>query len=333
MSDLILYGSGTTGRYIARNLNAAGTPPLCFVDSDSKKHGLVMEGIEVVAPAVAKTVYPDATWIASSIVPVLWREITAEIDRLGVKTVPVWEFLPQRTAPPTRAVFEELLRLVDDPDSLNFLWDQWHLRTDPAIYTQMPPADIADIYFPDFITHRDDEHYVDCGAADGDTVREFHKRWQNYSRITAFEPDAANFRTAEAACFVCESANVFPFAISDHQHRAEFHATGDYSAHLEANGNESVLCLSLDKLENLYTPTYIKMDIEGSEPAALWGARRILKEHKPVLAICAYHESEHFWSIPLLVHALQPEYRLFFRRYAEGSFEIVWYAVPPERIQ
>jgi hypothetical protein len=80
-------------------------------------------------------------------------------------------------------------------------------------------------------------------------------------------------------------------------------------------------------------PTYIKADIEGSEIDMLWGAKRILNEHRPALAICAYHESDHFWKIPLLVHAIQPEYRAYFRRYAEGSFEIVWYFVPHERVR
>ena len=77
----------------------------------------------------------------------------------------------------------------------------------------------------------------------------------------------------------------------------------------------------------------VKMDIEGSELEALWGARRILKEHSPVLAVCAYHTSDHLWQIPLLIHAIQPDYRLFLRRYAEGAFELVWYAVPPERVK
>ena len=82
----------------------------------------------------------------------------------------------------------------------------------------------------------------------------------------------------------------------------------------------------------MHTPTYIKMDIEGAELEALWGARRILKEHSPVLAICAYHTSDHLWQIPFLIHAIQPDYKLYLRRYAEGAFELVWYAVPVDRV-
>jgi hypothetical protein len=74
------------------------------------------------------------------------------------------------------------------------------------------------------------------------------------------------------------------------------------------------------------------MDIEGYEKEALWGSRRILAEAKPVLAVCAYHKSEDLWQIPLLIHALQPEYQMFLRRYAEGAYELIWYAVPTNRI-
>jgi hypothetical protein len=51
-----------------------------------------------------------------------------------------------------------------------------------------------------------------------------------------------------------------------------------------------------------------------------------------VLAICAYHASDHLWQIPLLIHALNPSYKIFLRRYAEGAWELVYYAVPPDRV-
>jgi hypothetical protein len=76
----------------------------------------------------------------------------------------------------------------------------------------------------------------------------------------------------------------------------------------------------------------MKFDIEGAEIEALRGARKILTADSPVLAVCAYHKSEHLYEIPLLIHAIQPDYRLFLRRYAEGAFELVWYAVPPNRL-
>ena len=333
---IVVYGAGTTGRVIARDLNAKGTPALCLVDSNQTKHGLKMEGIDVVAPEVAKLLYPDATWIAAAIVPEYRKEIAAEIERLGVQTMPVWGFLPQRHTPPTPDVAKELMDLVrHDRDSSHFVADQLCLRQNPSSYVQCSPANINEIYFPEWITHRDDEHYVDCGAADGDTVREFKARWPRFAMINALEPDERNFEK------LCSSVGgelgqriyCIPTAVGDVTKETRFTSTGDYSAHLDEKGAETVGCAKLDDMFFDYPLTYIKMDIEGSEPEALWGARRIIKDHKPVLAICAYHEASHFWELPLLIHALQPEYFLFFRRYAEGSFEIVWYAVPPERLR
>ena len=331
----VLYGSGTTGRWIARDLRAKGISALCFVDSNQEKHGQVMEEIEVIAPSVAKLLYPDAIWLATSIIPEFHEQIVKAIAQLRVKTMPVWGFLPQRNTPPTRKVFEELLRLADDPVSINFLWDQWHMRNDPEHYEQCPPDDIKEIYWPGFISHRDDEHYVDCGAADGDTVREFLNRWPKFAMINALEPDEQNFDKLCGSILAKPGQRIYciPTAVGDVSQEVHFAATGDYSAHLDGGGTETVGCAKLDDMFFDFPPTYIKMDIESSEPAALWGARRILLEHSPVLAVCAYHEASHFWTLPLLLHALQPAYQLFYRRYAAGSFEQVWYAVPPERIK
>jgi hypothetical protein len=73
------------------------------------------------------------------------------------------------------------------------------------------------------------------------------------------------------------------------------------------------------------------MDIEGAELQALRGAARLIRDHQPVLAVCAYHYNEHLWQLPMLMQELWPGYRIVLRRYAEQCWETVYYAVPPER--
>ena len=230
---------------------------------------------------------------------------------------------------------ETIQGLLVDVESLAEWKDQLNFRTVPDYDRQRLPSGIKDIYFPGFIQHRDDEHFVDAGAADGDTVKAFTERWKFFEQISAFEPDRSNMDKLREATYQDSRVLRFDKALSDHRHNASFTSNGDYSSHL-GGITQQVQCWALDDLwgkpGSLKPPTYIKMDIEGSELEALWGARRILKEHSPVLAICAYHTSDHLWQIPLLIHAIQPDYKLFFRRYAEGAFEIVWYAVPPERV-
>lgn len=332
-ADIILYGAGTTGRVIARDLNAKGVA-VYFADNDTSKHTTLMEGIKVISPLEAKELYPDATWICSVVRPER-ADILEHIQAMAVKTAAMWDYVPKRYNLPPTSAKSHVCALLHDQQSVTFWADQIDFRTNPEDYCQIPQSDIDNIYFEDFIIPRDDEHYVDCGAADGDTVKEFMKRWENWSLITAFEPDVENY--AKLRELTNEFTEFHWAAVTDYLGRAAFMNTGDYSAHLgEVKGSSGapgvVRCVKLDEALRI-PPTFIKMDIEGSELEAIWGARRIIKEHSPVLAICAYHEAEHLWEIPLLIHAIQPEYKFFLRRYAESTFELVWYAVPPERVK
>ena len=70
------------------------------------------------------------------------------------------------------------------------------------------------------------------------------------------------------------------------------------------------------------------MDIEGSEPEALLGAKDIIQTDLPRLAICAYHLADHIWKIPLLVHNFSNKYKLYLRVYSFNGFDVVMYAIP-----
>jgi hypothetical protein len=73
------------------------------------------------------------------------------------------------------------------------------------------------------------------------------------------------------------------------------------------------------------------MDIEGAELDALLGARQMIKEHTPILAICLYHAQEHLWKIPLLIQSFSDQYSFYLRRYSDECWETVCYAVPRKR--
>lgn len=61
----------------------------------------------------------------------------------------------------------------------------------------------------------------------------------------------------------------------------------------------------LDKVD------YIKLDIEGSEMAALEGAREVITKYRPKIAVCLYHKNSDFWHIPQLLHEMVPEYEFY----------------------
>ena len=330
----VLFGAGGAGIWALKTLRSRGIEPLCFADNDEiGKQGMVIDGLTVMSLEVAATIHRDATWVACSIRHDFATEIRADIAKLGVPTKPLWECLPVCHEVPSRSAFETVVCLPGDDKSKNEFCNQIAFRQAPNYDGQLEPSDIRDIYFPDFIERREDEHFLDCGAAMGDTVKEFIIRWRVFEQITALEPDPKNFAELKRVYGEHKRIVLAQAAVSDHSGVESFVANGDFSSHLNPGGGDSVVVERIDHLTLDTPPTFIKMDIEGSELQALWGARETLKKHMPVLAVCAYHTSDHLWEIPLLIHAIQPDYRLFFRRYAEGAFEIVWYGVPPERVK
>ncbi len=70
----------------------------------------------------------------------------------------------------------------------------------------------------------------------------------------------------------------------------------------------------------------IKMDIEGYELNALIGAKKILNDFKPKLAICVYHKPSDLWEIISTIIESNPSYRFYFAHHSPVEFEAVLYA-------
>jgi len=137
-------------------------------------------------------------------------------------------------------------------------------------------------------------------------------------------------------------------AVGAKRGRLRFQASGNDGARLAADGNVVVECIPIDSLVSeagpAFTkmeddllceagPTFIKMDIEGAELDALEGARRSIQTHRPILSICVYHKQDDLWRIPLFIHTLVEDYRLFLRPHYGDGWDLVCYAVPLNRMQ
>lgn len=340
--QIVLFGAGACGRYALKHLRSLGIEPVAFADNDPSKHGTEIGGVPVLSAYEADKAFKWPQWVACAISRPAALEIRDQIKSMGLRTKPLWECIPVHHDIPSSGAWDSLLNLVrHDEKSLLCAIDQYRFRQYPDYDKQTPPSSKEDTYFPNFITHRDNEHFVDLGACQGDSIESFLSHWNKWAHITAFEPDSENYKKLLNFC-KDKRVQSFPYAVSDLNGEDRFTANGDHSSHLGCPIGITVDCVKLDKLfyptfnthaEIRIPPTYIKMDIEGAELQALWGARTLIKEHSPVLAICAYHTSDHFWEIPLLIHAINPNYKLFLRRYAEGAWELVWYAVPLERVK
>lgn len=349
--SIVIFGAGRLGKKLVAVLQSVGRAPVAFADNNEHLWGRHIDGIPVYGPAEAASRYgANAVFVVaifSAEASGRYEHRAAELKALGCQSVipfvPVlWlspSELPHWAAELPSRVLEqkdEILRCgelwADDASRAEYLAQlRWRLFGD---FEGLPPASNHPQYFPDFLQLEDHEVLVDCGAYDGDSLRAFLRVCNGRLRAAAcFEPDPGNFgklRTyvEQLPPVIRERITLHQAAVSDAPGELRFMSTGDTAARI-GPGDLMVSSLALDDvLATAPAPTYIKMDIEGAELAALSGARGMLAKYAPALAICAYHTPAHLWQIPLLIHQIRPDYQFFLRPYAE-VWELVCYAIPP----
>ena len=199
---------------------------------------------------------------------------------------------------------------------------------------------------------------ADLGAYNGDSIRDLRQYAPRLRNVIAMEPDRRNFRKlTEYATTLREAGDtltVHPVQAGAWSHTATltFHGSGNRNAGLtdvptEARGSilpstadnpyfgktAEVPVTALDTVaEEIFGGhthiDYIKYDVEGAETEALLGSRRIIERDAPALLVSAYHRSADLFRLPLLVHELNPTYKLYLRRMAGvPAWDINLYAV------
>ena len=195
-----------------------------------------------------------------------------------------------------------------------------------------------DQYYPaGIIKLSDNESFVDVGAYNGDTVFDFLKRTNNnFDSIFAFELDNKNFKEMELSVDKLEpnlkrKIKLYNLGLLDEEKNVYYETGGSGMQSTFINvintANDCGKTIRLSDVLKNEKVTFIKMDIEGSEPQALSGAEEIIKKQKPRLAICVYHKPEHLWEIPLYLKKIVPEYKIYIRHHTPLEYETVCYSV------
>lgn len=201
--------------------------------------------------------------------------------------------------------------------------------------------------YQDKVKVREGDIFLDCGACLGDTALWAYSK--GAKTVYSFEPSPANYKylqlnfkqnhIAEDLAIlsaVGKEKGTLPFLLENQQlHAGACRCISEERAQeIEGSTNADlkkaltrVDCIKLDDFckERNVTPTFIKMDIEGAELDALQGAAATIKQHKPRLAICLYHNVAHMWEIPAYVKSLVPEYKLYCKK-NHPMWEFVLYA-------
>lgn len=171
-------------------------------------------------------------------------------------------------------------------------------------------VDKASVYH-DILKLNKSEDILDLGAYDGDTIREFMQATNGrYSSITALEPDAKNFKKLIKNTEGMENLTCLNMGAWNEKDTLIFSTKAGRNSKLSADG-VGVEVTDIDSLE--LSPSFIKMDIEGSELKALDGMKQTIKRYKPKLYVCAYHRNEDLFALPLKILELNEDYKIYFR--------------------
>lgn len=165
----------------------------------------------------------------------------------------------------------------------------------------------------------DSENYLDLGAYKGDTVEEFLSYVDDYSSITAVEPDRKNFQKLEKNCEHLKNINFFNCAVWENCDGIHFSGTKGRGG-AKSDFGDKIPTVTIDALSENCVFSYIKADVEGTENEMLSGAVSSLKNHKPKLNIAAYHRSEDIFYLVNKISEINGEYKIYLRHHPHISF-------------
>jgi FkbM family methyltransferase len=352
---IVIFGAGQLGRTILNSLRRSGIEAIAFADNNSSLWTKRVEGLEVLSPGDAVERYgATATFVIAIWHPngtSIVRSVSGQLADLGcrgVATFPVvlwtagqeslpyylWD-VPGKLVPEADRI-KAAFHLMADASSRAEFVKQIRLRALADFQSLSTPCNDVQ-YFPHKMFRiMPNECFIDCGAYTGDSISDFLAYTGNrFKKIIAFEADPTNAAALReyVACSptLLGEVTVHNSAVAANEGVMAFNANGLPSASRSSAGGSEISCVRLDGELLHESPTFIKMDIEGSELEALQGARETIRKHRPVLAICVYHKQDHLWQIPLAIDDLLPDSSIYLRAHRADGFDVVCYAVPAER--
>ena len=337
------------GEYCMRFLNRLDDGDIkrisFIVDNDVEKQGTSFYGIPVKRPDEIKTLNPKETLVVIAVedsIPEIYGQI-ADMGDYAILSARI--LISDILSSVAVALYEnqdktaEVAGLLCDETSQRIYKEAIRRR---MLYGECDFSDLVvrgDAEYRVPLVYRKtspkDEIIIDCGAYNGDTLKKFAETYgPKLKKIYAFE--CMEESIADLSLSMTHIRNkkcypemvLMPYALSDRDGKMKFAKThkpnGSFlvdsrsyaqSALYESDYAE-VEVTFLDKvIPEEEKITLIKMDIEGSEFAALHGAERVITQCKPRLAISIYHSGEDYYRIPLYLKSLVPEYKFAVRHH------------------
>lgn len=318
---IVIFGTGYCLTLIMDLLIENDVAVECLCDNNSEKWGTNLYDYYIISPEDLLKRYDDDTSLV--IATTYFDEITTQLENMGFKgniyhlpkeaysknSVCGKQYLI-RYLDKYKKVYEILADNISKKVFVNAL--KHNISIDRKYYEEIKEYEIDGYFGTDLYEASVDDIIIDCGAYNGDTIKEFLCQKTEFRYIYAFEPDSLNYEQL-VKNFDSDKIRLIKKGVSDCSEMVYFNSGQGVSSKIDENGNCAIETVRLDECKFFGKITFIKMDIEGMEKRALLGAADIIKKQAPLLAISAYHKIEDMWELVEIIQELNPRYQIYFR--------------------
>ncbi|RKM60415.1 FkbM family methyltransferase [Butyrivibrio sp. CB08] len=341
--DVWIWGTGNTAEMLQEGIKRWDRFEQIkgYVDSDPEKWGSTFYGKPIKSPTEIMHCKNACILICTNQLNFL-GEIKEMLDSNGAAH---WYVLEQFVLCDLKDKVLESLELFEDSKSkelYKYLIECKFNGEYPSSESGLLDLEHGYFFLPDLVKCDKNEVFVDVGCYTGDTVKEYLEiRKDEFKHIHSFEPDTVSYETAKKnIADYCmqykvnpEKVSLYPYGVGETNSSGVFERTDDnkgsgskFTTGKNTDDKDSTKIIALDDFLNGEV-SFIKADVESYEWQVIRGAEHIIKQQKPKLAICIYHNVFDFIQIPGLIKKLSADYKLYVRQQAASWSETILYAV------
>jgi FkbM family methyltransferase len=173
------------------------------------------------------------------------------------------------------------------------------------------------------------DYVIDGGACLGDTSIVFANKVGEEGCVYSFDPIWEHLQVLKYNVEQNSNLNikVMPYGLSDFDFYCEPLRLNSYNPGFKAIG-DNLPMRTIDSLlidGEIKKADYIKLDVEGSELAALKGASATIRKFSPKLGVSLYHRPNDIFELPLYIKENYPKYNIYVDHYTIHNEETVMY--------
>ncbi len=185
---------------------------------------------------------------------------------------------------------------------------------------------IKEQYFEAFFFLKENPSFIDGGGFDGQTSKIFAEKYPDYNKIYFFEPFVNSFELSKKTLKDFKQVEMFQKGLWHKKDTLSFDGSLGSANTISNKGSDKIEVVAIDDIikEKI---DFLKLDIEGSEYNALIGAKKMICNYRPKIAVCVYHLQKDFIRIPQLLLDYHKDYKIYLRHYTQGVFETVMYFI------